>query len=549
MPADLVWPLTAPAGRLPALVVASRTARKAVRSGVLWGYVFGLTVASSALGYAATYKTVAQRARLAALFSSNAGLAALNGPARDIQTVAGYTVWKSFMFLVVTGAVWGLLLGTRLLRGEEDAGRWEILLAGQTTRRRAAGQALAGLAAGLGALWTVSALITVVVGRSSKVGIAAGPALFFAVALTAGAGMFLAVGALTSQLAATRRQAAAYASAALGVCYGLRMMADSTTGLQWLRWASPLGWVEELQPLVSPRPLALVPIVLLSGVLAGLTVHLAGTRDLGASVVPDRATSGRHGQPVSGTISLGLRLMRPVVLGWLTGIAATTLLMGFIAKQGGKALTSTQSVENVAARLGARGGDAAAYLGFTFLIVVVLVALMAAGQVTAMRAEEAEGRLDNLLVRVQSRSSWLAGRVALITAALMAGGLVAGLCGWAGAASQQSGVSIMSMLGAGLNVVPPALCILGAGVLAIGIWPRATSVVTYGLLAWSFLIELVGGFFSSNHWLLDTSVFHQMASAPAVSPDWSSAAGLVALAAAVTLLGGLGFRHRDLVGS
>jgi ABC-2 type transport system permease protein len=63
---------------------------------------------------------------------------------------------------------------------------------------------------------------------------------------------------------------------------------------------------------------------------------------------------------------------------------------------------------------------------------------MAAGQVTATRAEEAEGRLDNLLVRPVSRWSWLAGRVALATAALVAAGLLAGLFAWAGAASQDS---------------------------------------------------------------------------------------------------------------
>jgi hypothetical protein len=45
--------------------------------------------------------------------------------------VAGYTVWKSFMFLIVVGSAWGLLTGTKLLRGEEDAGRWELLLAGR----------------------------------------------------------------------------------------------------------------------------------------------------------------------------------------------------------------------------------------------------------------------------------------------------------------------------------------------------------------------------------------------------------------------------------
>src|SRR5208283_4520161 len=212
----------------------------------------------------------------------------------NIQTVAGYTVWKCLTVLAIVGAVWGLLTGTRLLRGEEDAGRWELLLAGQTTRRAAAAQALVGLGCGLAALWAVTAVITVVVGRSSKVDISPAGALFLAVAVVAAAAMFLALGALTSQLAPTRRQASAYASAVLGASYALRMVADSGTGLGWLRWASPLGWIEELQPLTAPHPLALLPIGGLSVALALFTVRLAGARDLGASTFPDRTRSVPH---------------------------------------------------------------------------------------------------------------------------------------------------------------------------------------------------------------------------------------------------------------
>jgi ABC-2 type transport system permease protein len=62
--------------------------------------------------------------------------------------VAGYTAYHVIGVLGIIGAVWGLLAATRLLRGEEEAGRWELLLAGRTTRRRAAAAAIAGLASG-----------------------------------------------------------------------------------------------------------------------------------------------------------------------------------------------------------------------------------------------------------------------------------------------------------------------------------------------------------------------------------------------------------------
>jgi hypothetical protein len=105
------------------------------------------------------------------------------------------------------GTVNALQDSTRLLRGEEESGRWDLLLAGQTTPRRAASLALAGLAVGALALWAVTAVTSTLTGQYSKVNIGAGPMLYFSVAQVATAVMFLAVGALTSQLAATRRQA------------------------------------------------------------------------------------------------------------------------------------------------------------------------------------------------------------------------------------------------------------------------------------------------------------------------------------------------------
>ena len=71
--------------------------------------------------------------------------------------------------LTIVGAIWGLLTATRLTRGEEDAGRWELLLTGPTTRARAAAQAVAAMLVGLMALWAVAAVIIVAVGSTSKV--------------------------------------------------------------------------------------------------------------------------------------------------------------------------------------------------------------------------------------------------------------------------------------------------------------------------------------------------------------------------------------------
>jgi ABC-2 type transport system permease protein len=176
------------------------------------------------------------------------------------------------------------------------------------------------------------------------------------------------------------------------------------------------------------------------------------------------------------------------------------------------------------------------------------VSLIAAGQVVAFRTEEATGQLDNLLVRPISRGRWLVGRFIVTAAVLSASGLAAGVFSWLGQASQHSGVPVATLLDAGANVVPPAVCLLGIGVLALGLRPRATSAVTYGVLAWSFLVDLVGDLAGLNHWLLDTSLFHQMVAAPAQSPNWTSGGIMFVVGIAAAAAGVVAFNHRDLQG-
>jgi ABC-2 type transport system permease protein len=130
----------------------------------------------------------------------------------------------------------------------------------------------------------------------------------------------------------------------------------------------------------------------------------------------------------------------------------------------------------------------------------------------------------------------------------MLGAIGVGAFTWLGAASGHAGLSVSSLLDAGINIAPPALFVLGVGVLVIGVWPRATSIATYAVIVWSALVTLIGGFSNNNHWVLDTSLFHQMAPAPAAAPNWTAGGAMIAIGAAAALVGGAAFRRRDLVG-
>ena len=539
-------PEIAAASRNPGTVLARQVARRAARSGALWGLIFGSFIIVQTHAYTSTYKTQAARDQLARAYGSNFAMNALLGSERAVNTAAGFASWRFVGILSVLGSVWGLLTATRLMRGEEEAGRYDLLLAGQTTRRRAGGQELAGLGAGLLALFSLTALGAVITGRSPAAGFSLGQCLYFSVTLVAGAAMFLAIGALASQLASTRRRAASMAGVVFGMAYALRMVADTNQGLHWLMWLSPLGWIEEARPLTDPDPVALLPVLALLIAVTAMTLHLAGTRDLGAASLPGHDSSKPHLALLGGSTALAVRLMRPTALGWLLAVVAFAVLIGTTAESSAKDATGSQGIGQAIGRLGGHGSLVADNLGLTFLILAFLIALISVGQITAMRTEEAEGYLENLLVRPVRRTSWFAGRLSLSLVLLVSAGMLAGIGAWAGAASQHSGVRFGSLVAAGLNIVPPGVLLLGLGALTLGAWPRRTTAIVYGYLAWSFLVEFAGGVVHTSHWLLDTSVFFHMVPAPATSPDWLSAAIITGLGILAALLGGLLLCHRDL---
>ena len=147
--------------------------------------------------------------------------------------------------------------------------------------------------------------------------------------------------------------------------YAIRMIADAGMGLHGLIWASPLGWVEELRPLTSPQPLALLPIILFT---AGAGRHRRAHGRLARRRVEHRLRPDGEPAPSPASLranGLAVRTVRPMVIGWWVAITISGLLYGLIAKSAG-ATISGSSVAKVFSKLGAPGTGADAVLGVCF---------------------------------------------------------------------------------------------------------------------------------------------------------------------------------------
>jgi ABC-2 type transport system permease protein len=509
---------------------------------ISFALLFAFVAYVNVVGYRNAYPTLRDRLGFAHAFGENASIRLFYGKPYDLLSVGGYSAWRVGGILSIFAAVWGLLAAVRALRAEEDAGHLELVLAGTVSRRKAYLAALGAIGAGAGALW-----LAVFLGLGGA-RLQLGGSAYLALAIISVVPVFAGVGALASQIAPTRRVALELGSAILTVALLLRVIADTSSGLGWLRWATPLGWAEEMRPFTGTHAeVLLLPVAAGASLLAGAG-WIAWWRDVGNGLLARSDSAPPRRRLLSSPTALALREERGSFAGWMLGIGFFALIIGLISTSISSASIPV-SLQRQLQKVGAVSiTKPSGYIGLTFLFFVLAVSLFACAQLGAARREEADGRLETLFALPVDRPRWLVGRLVLAAVGVAVLGLTAGLLAWTGAAAQHAGVPLASMLEAGANCLPVALLFLGLSALAFALVPRAGVAISYGVVAVTFVWQLFGDLLSAPRWLLDISPFQHVGLVPAQPFRATAAAVMLALALLAGLSALWAFRQRDLVG-
>jgi len=533
--------------RFPKSVIARFTFKRTLKSASIWAVIFGMYMAEKTLAYAKAYPTHASRLKIASSFSNNVGLKILLGQPHHLDTVSGFANWNTLGLLSIISSIWAFLLATRYFRGEEENDRTEILLSGQTTKTQATVNTLKGLFGSIFVLFLVTCILFIALGSNKNLNFSAGSSAFFALACISGAAIFMPIGALTSQLMQSRTKATGLAVGIFAVFFLLRAVADITT-LHWLSDLTPFGWIEKLNPLFSSKPLWLLPIFGFSLATCTLCVYLAGKRDLGTGIIKPKDHARANSRFLNGTLGSAFRLNGMVGLAWLVGVFLVSGFYGLLTKSAAQAFSGTHGIQNAIDKLErtSRIQAATLYMGIVFFLMMSLIMAYVANQNNKIREEEANGYLDNFLVRPLSRTKWLNSHVLYILLSSLAMCPLVFVGVFIGQASQHNGVGQGILFESSINMLAPVLFVLGLGVFIFGLKPRLTSFVSYGYIGWSFLIFMIGSGLNLNHWLLDTSVLHQVTLSPATKPNWSVDILIVVVSLALYLIGLIAFKTRDI---
>ncbi len=473
-----------------------------------WGAGLGLMMYAVLAAVASLTSTADARQTLISLAQSYAFIAE---PVR-VDTPGGYATWK-YGFTILIMALWPLLVGSRLLRGEEDRGSLDVLLSLPRGRTQVALQKLAAMWTALIAMGVLIGLFTYAGGVTAQANFGFGGAMLFSLNLVLFCGIFGGIALLISQFTQRAGTAAGATGGLLFFFIILDMLHRVIAGTEWISRLSPVYYYNLSKPLIpsyGANPGALLVLLVLATLVSGAAIWLFDHRDVGDVILlprwlrlPERqVTSEQTLAPTSWSLrSIYLRGLAKVIapmIWWTIGIAGFAGWMIIIVKQTesklAELLKSTPALANLIGNVG--GGNAetnATMLSFFFIILPLLLMAFAISQASRWGADEENGLQELLLATPQPRRTVLLARYGALATATVTIGVLTLIVTALAAATSGIALNGGNLVAATLSMIPLGALVASLGYLLSG-WLRTaidTGILSFLLVAW-FFITFVG---------------------------------------------------------
>ncbi len=504
---------------------------------LVWIVAIVALAALTTVGIDGLFPTQAALDQTAAATAHNAAAIAFNGAPQGLDTVGGQVAFQFGALGMVLVALMSIFMVGRQTRGEEEAGRLEVvrsLPVGIHANTFAAALMVAAMNLVVGVL-----IAAVLIAQ----GLPATGSVVFGVSFILVGLVFGGVALVAAQVTESTRVVYGTAGAVLGAAYVLRAVGDIGDGT--VSWFSPIGVAQKARPFADERwwPLLLLAAVtvLLVATAAALTIR----RDLGAGLVAPRPGPPGAAPGLGNPLGLAVRLQRGSLFGWGAGVLVIGVAYGWIGPSVDTFIGQNKELAELLA--GAGGGNLTdSYFAASFRLMALLASGFAIGSALRVRGEETSMRADLVLATPVSRwrfaASHLAvayaGSVILLAVAGLATGLTYGLAG--------GGMQDVPPLFVAALVYAPAMWIMvGLAIALDGLAPRWIGAV-WAILAACAVEGLLGAVLGLPGWLSDVSPFERVPQLPAASLTLLPLVVMSAVAAGLTLIGLTGLRRRDI---
>ena len=503
----------------------------------IWVVSIVALVFLTVVGVKSIFPTQASIDQAAAATQHNPGAIAFNGPAQGLDTLGGQIAFQLGALGIVVAALMSLFMVGRLTRGDEEAGRLELLRSLPVGRHAPA----------MAALLVVTSMNAAVAVLSSVTLIAEGlpvaGSLVLSASFAAGGIFFAGVALVAAQVTDNTRVVYGASGALLGLAYLIRIAGDIGDGS--LSWFSPIGLAQKARPFAVERWWPLACLLAAALALFAIAFRLATVRDHGAGLIVPRAGRSVAARTLGTPLGLAMRQQRGTLLGWGAGLLVTGIAFGWIAPTIDSFVTNNKTMAEVLASAGI-GNLTDTYFATSFRLMALVASGFAIQSALRLRSEESALRAELVLATPVSRWRWALSHMTIAVAGSVALLAVAGLAtGVSYAIAGGPATSLPRLLGAAIVYAPAMWLMAGLALIVFGFMPRLVNVV-WGVLAGLVVIGLLGEVLRLPDWVIKLSPFERTPALPAGGLAVLPLAVLTLLAA-VLMLGGLGgLRRRDV---
>ncbi len=448
-----------------------------------------------------------------------------------LLTPGGYATWHTLGLVPIILGVWTLLVGSRLVRGEEERGSLDVVLATPWLRVRILAEKIAALFTALLVISLLFALGAVIGEASAGIQVEITGALLAGLNIGVTAFLFGMLALLLSQLLLHQAAAAGLASALMVFSYLLNGLGRVIEHGEWIQRFSPLYYYDVSKPLISTYGAnagAMVFLLVLGMLCASVSFPLFMKRDIGGTALPSwnlhiwgvrssPATQvlerARHNLSMRTVALRALRAQAATVTWWLLAMAVLAGYLILISRittdairkmlSGTPALAQLFSGYNIAANEGILAAIVSLYLPAIAVLFALTLAL-------TWSSDQERGRLEMVLSVPQARWRVILEHFSAVFIAM----LIAPFITWLTilVSARLAGLSMDSghVAAATLGMLPLEL-ITAAFIYMLAGWLRYGAVVaiTSILIALSYFAELLNPFLKLPGWLLSLSIFHQ----------------------------------------
>lgn len=495
-------------------------------------------VAVSAASIVGLYDTPAGLQEYADLAQTESAMKVMGGPGYglDSPTLGAVMMNEVLIYSLVSVALMCIFLTVRHTRGEEETNRTELVRSAAVGRHAILAATVVWVTA-INAVVCLGLVFSLIAFGVGSQGTLAYGAASFGVGLVA-----TATAAVAAQVAGTARAALGGSGIALGVAFVIRAIGD--LGVAGVVWLSPLGWAQSIRAFADERWWVLGLLVVGAGGLFFVAVVVAARRDYGGGIVTQRPGPSSAGRLLSTPLGMAVRLQRTAVISWTLAIALMGFFYGIVADQADSFLEN-EAIAEMFAQAG-MGSPTELFLATAVIILGLITSGFTVSSVMRLRGEEAGGRAEAVLAGPIARRRWLLSHLAVSVFGSLIIMVAAGVGLGAGYGLQVGDSSeVVSMVGAGLTVLPALLVLCGFTVALIGLRPTWASVAWIAVAVCS-VVALLGEILELPQWVRNVSPFEHVPTVPAAPFELTPILALAVAAAVLMTVATLSLDRRDI---